>query len=140
MRRPILLTVLCELPYLVGKRITVFAKAAWRVDFAVRCAVLIELLVQLRPREVGRRQGECVAFRVNDTEVGGVALVAGVVLPFGLYHLVAAPPDTVHATVDVRSGEPFEITFVSEGRPPRGSDRGGHRAGAPRETSRQPGR
>jgi hypothetical protein len=48
-----------------------------------------------------------------------VVLVAGVGLPLIMYYVVSPPPGPPLAVVDIRSGQPFELTFVSNGRTPR---------------------
>lgn len=47
------------------------------------------------------------------------ALLLGVGLPLFMHAYVQPPPGAPLATLDIRSGEPFELQFVSDGREPR---------------------
>ena len=46
-------------------------------------------------------------------------LLLGVGLPLFIYDYAQPPPGAPLATLDVRSGEPFELRFTSDGRPAR---------------------
>lgn len=48
-----------------------------------------------------------------------VVVPSSLLLPIGIYFLVAPPPGPPLATLEIRSGQPFELHFVSNGAKPR---------------------
>lgn len=61
--------------------------------------------------------------RKLDPKVIIIAVVAtialGTLVPLVIYNVAGGPPGPPLATIDIRSGEPFELRFTSDGRAPR---------------------
>jgi hypothetical protein len=48
-----------------------------------------------------------------------VLLLVSIGLPFVMFHLVSPPPGPPLAVMEIRSGQPFELPFLSNGQAPR---------------------